>query len=175
MSDFVIISIVAVVVLALLIKRMDRQGKALQKMCWVFFHQYILLNDDRAKNGFRLVYCILSNHLKIQFREMMGRKYIAFSMLKDGTIDDPELSGLPADEVVEMMHLMEDVLPRISDCQAYALERSDVPPSHLRAIKQLFSQEDEELVQAVNKANLSFALNLHPKLDVTDYHVFAAQ
>ncbi len=170
----VVIALVVIIALGLLVRAMVGHANRLEKMGWIFFHQFVLLSDERALSGFRLIYCILAPKAKAQFREMIHKKHLGCKALAKNEIDDPELEALPDEEKAAMYQLMEGTLPRIADCQAYALKRADVPASHLKTIKQVFAQADPELVRAVNRADLSFAWSLHPNLEVTDYHKFAS-
>lgn len=167
-------TLLVIIGLVLLVRSMVSQANRLEKMGWIFFHQFVFLGDERALNGFRLIFCVLSQPAKEKFREMMHRKYMGITALFQNKIDDPEWGALPNGENLELYALMEGALPRIIDCQEFASKRMSVPASHLRTIKQVFAQGDPELVRAVNKAELSFAVNLQPRLEVTDYHDFAA-
>ena len=138
-------------------------AKNIEKMGWLFFNQYALLGDLRSRNGYRLVYCVLSEQAKTQFRRMIVWKQMGIQTLHQEGVELAELSNIAG-----------EVISRIADCHAYAVERSNVPSSHIPTIKALFEEEDAELVKAVNKANIAFAQNLYPALEVLDYHEFAA-
>jgi hypothetical protein len=146
-------------------------AKNIEKMGWLFFNQYVLMGDLRSRNGYRLVYCVLSEQAKAQFRRMIVWKQMGIQTLHQEGEGFTELTNIPN---AELASIAGEVISRIADCHAYAVERSNVPSSHISAIKALFEEEDPELVKAVNKANIAFAQNLYPPLEISDYHQFAA-
>lgn len=171
MSTIILLLATTLAAIALGIWWAVNHAKNIEKMGWLFFNQYVLLGDLRSRNGYRLVYCVLSDQAKAKFRRMIFWKQIGAQTLEQGGAGFAELSNIPTEELA---NIAGEVISRIADCHAYAVERSNVPSSHIPTIKALFEEEDAELVKAVNKANIAFAQNLYPALEISDYHEFAA-
>ena len=74
-----------VILIILLIWRVKRNASNLQKMCWIFFQQYVHLGDEKAKCGFQHIYIVFADEMKREFRGMMDFQMVAFDQLMEET------------------------------------------------------------------------------------------
>lgn len=154
-----------VILIILLIWRVKRSARNLQKMCWIFFQHYIHLGDEKAKRGFQHIYVVFADEMKNEFREMVDLQMIGFQSL---------LEARPNDEISSDQKIQHFALKvRLRDCQDFVQKNLSTTLSEVRETYRQTADVYPDLAKAIKRSDLAFAKhNLPADFHTTDYHKF---
>lgn len=152
-----------VILIILLIWRVKRNARNLQKMCWIFFQHYIHLGDEKAKRGFQHIYVVFADEMKNEFRAMVDWQMLGFQSLLEAT---------PNDEISSDQKIQDFAFKvRLRDCQDFVQKNLSIPLSELGKNYQQTNVVYPDLAKAIKRSDLSFAKhNLPADFHTTDYH-----